>query len=281
VTVSERVDSAASRLQEALADQLAVAQADLVPLATLRQHERFRGPFRTWLAITDVLRFGLPGLVRRLLRHTPDNRATPADTWHGRGRAMADDLLRAEAQGLQTLLYAHGLPIGRWHTVTVRADGDRLLADIASALRARYEAAAAAAARRGSAVVWIINALGHVVPAAFALIGLYVMGRDLLAGHYIGLPLLGHLSAMLVLVFLILQGVASLFLPSGHRWSSADIGRQAISEVLGHTVMAWMSSYRGDLEADLDGLRAPLTALPPSLLVDSLQDGPAPSRPVP
>jgi energy-coupling factor transporter ATP-binding protein EcfA2 len=281
VTVAERVDSAASRLQETLADQLAAAQADLIPLATLRQHERFRGPFRTWLAITDVLRFGLPGLVRRLLRHTPETQATPAEPLLARGRAVADDLLRAEAHGLQNLLYAHGLPIGRWRTVTVRADGDRLLVEIASALRARYEAAVVASAGRGSAVVWIINALGHVVPAAFALIGLYVMGRDLLAGHYIGLPLLGHLSAMLVLVFLILQGAASLFLPSGRQWASADVGRQAISEVLGHTVMAWVSAYRGDLEADLEGLRAPLAALQPSLLVEPSQDEPTAPRPLP
>jgi len=280
MTVSERVDSAVSRLQAALAAQLAVAQADLVPLATLRQHERFRGPFRTWLAITDVLRFGLPGLVRGLLRHAPESQAAPVEPLLTRGRSVADDLLRAEAQGFQSLLYAHGLPIERWRTVTVQADGDRLMVDIANTLSARFEAAAVASAGRGSAIVWIINTLGHVVPATFVLMGLYVMGRDLLAGHYIGLPLLGHLLAMLVLVFLTLQGMASLFLPSGRQWSHADVGRQAIAEVLTHTVMAWISSYRDDLEADLADLRAPLMALPPSLLVDPSQDDPTPPRPL-
>ena len=75
VAVSDRLDSAATRLYGALADQMALAQADLVPRITIRQHERFRGPFRTWLAVTDVLRFGLPRLVRRYLNHTPQGEA--------------------------------------------------------------------------------------------------------------------------------------------------------------------------------------------------------------
>ena len=279
--VSERIESAATRLQGALADQLTVAQADLVPLAILRQHERFRGPFRTWLAITDVLRFGLPGLVRRLLNHTPESRVPPVEPLLTPGKPIVDDLLRAEAQGLQSLLYAHGLPIERWHTVTVQADGSRLMADIASVLKARFEATAVASAGRGSAIVWIINTLGHIVPAAFVLLGLYVMGRDLLAGHYIGLPLLGHLSAMLILAFLALQGIASLFLPSRRWWLGSDIGRQAISEVLNRTVIGWVSSYRGDLEADLADLRAPLAALQSALIVDPAPHEPTPPRPLP
>ena len=69
--VSERINSAATRLHRALAGQLAVAQEELVRRATLRQHERFWGPFRTWLALVDLLRFGLPGLARRGLNGAP------------------------------------------------------------------------------------------------------------------------------------------------------------------------------------------------------------------
>ena len=55
---------------------------------------------------------------------------------------------------------------------------------------------------------------------------------------------------MLILVFLALQGMASLLLPSGRRWLGPDLGRQALVEVLDRTVRGWISSYRGDLEAD-------------------------------
>jgi energy-coupling factor transporter ATP-binding protein EcfA2 len=282
VAVSERLDSAATRLYEALATQLALAEADLVPRATLRQHERFRGPFRTWLAVTDVLRFGLPGLVRRCLNHVPQGEAILGQPLiaHNRWTAAAD-LLRDEAHALQSLLYARGLPIDRWRSVTVQADGSRLVGEIAATFEARFEAAATASAGGGGAVVWMISTLGRLIPAAFILIGLYVMGRDLLAGDYLGLPLLGHLFAMLILTFLVLQSVASLFLPSGRRWHGPDIGRQAISEVLTRTVTGWISAYRSDLEADLADLRAPLAALQSMLVISPTADEPTPRRVLP
>jgi hypothetical protein len=281
VAISERIETSATGLYGALADQLALAQADLVRLATLRQHERFGGPFRTWLALTDVLRFGLPRLARRFLERAPGGAAPPSGPFLTRSQSTAAaDLLRDEAQRLQTLLYTRGLPIDHWRTVTVQADGNRLMADIAAALQARFEVATAASTSRGRAVVSMISTLGRLVPAAFVLIGLYVMGRDLLAGDYLGLPLLGHLFAMLILTFLALQGVAGLFLPSGRRWLGPEIGRQAISEVLTRTVVGWISTYRADIEADLADLRAPLAALQSALVVGPAPDDQASRRPL-
>ena len=280
--LSDRLDSAATRLSGALADHMALAQAELVRRITMRQHERFQGPLRTWLAVADVLRFGLPRLVRRYVNHTPQGEAISGEPLIARQRSTAAaDLLRDEAHALQILLYARGLPIDRWRTITGQADGNRLLVEVTATLEAHVEVTAAASAGGRGAVVWMLSTLGRLVPAAFILIGLYVMGRDLLAGDYLGLPLFGHLLAMLILTFLCLQGLASLFLPSGRRWHGPDIGRQAIAEVLNHTVTGWISAYRSDLEADLADLRGPLVALQSTFVLSPTLDGSMPREPLP
>ncbi|HEX2519401.1 MAG TPA: hypothetical protein VHK04_07665 [Castellaniella sp.] len=268
-TLSDRIEAAAARLHEALADRLAVVQAELFPLATLRQHQRFWGPFRTWLAVTDFFRFGLSGLVHRFVDRGPRVETGLVEPLLLRGPSTAvDDLLRTEAQGLQNQLYARQLPVERWRMLTVQADGARLMADVAAALEARFEAAAAVSAHRRGGIVWLASAFGSIVPTAFVGIGLYTMGRDLLAGNYIGLPLLGHLLAMLILAFLALQGFVGAFLPSGQRWLGPEVGQQVIRQVLSQTMGGWLDVYRADLAADLADLHEPLATLEAAMTAD-------------
>jgi energy-coupling factor transporter ATP-binding protein EcfA2 len=267
--LSARIEAAAARLHAALADRLAVVQAELLPLATLRQHQRFWGPLRTWLVVTDLFRFGLPGFVHRFVDRGRRVQAGLVEPLLVLGPSTAaDDLLRAEAHELQNLLYARQLPVERWRMVTGQAEGERLMAEVAAALEARFEAAAAASAGRRRAIVWLASAFGSVVPTAFVGIGLYTMGRDLLVGNYIGLPLLGHLLAMLILAFMALQGFVGALLPSGRGWLGPEVGQQAIRQVLTQTMEGWINAYRADLEADLADLHEPLATLEAAMTSD-------------
>ena len=140
------IDRAATRLHGALADQLGARAGGPRAARDAPPPRAFLGPFRTWLAITDVLRFGLPGLVRRFFNDAPQGDLTPVEPLSIRSGSTAADLLRNEADVVQSLLYARGLPIDRWRTVTAHADGSRLMADIATTLETRWAAAASAGA---------------------------------------------------------------------------------------------------------------------------------------
>jgi energy-coupling factor transporter ATP-binding protein EcfA2 len=259
---SERAEAASGRLVEALADVLAAVEGELAPLVTLRRHERFWGPFRSWLAIADFVSFGLSSLVGRMVGRSSGDRMGVIERVLTRGGSHATaDLLRAEVYAIQDLLYAQGLPVERWREVVAEPDGTRLLSEVATEIEAHFELATARVTRWREGVVWAASTLGGFIPAAFVVVGLYVMGRDILTGRYDGLPLLWHLLAMVVLFFLALQGIVGVTLPGGTRWVGHGAGAQSVREVFTRTIASWVAAYRGELEADLADLRQPLDAL--------------------
>src|SRR5262249_24317315 len=94
---ANRAHDAALRLAESLAEPLAAIEAELAPLMTLRRHERFWGPFRAWLAITDFIGFGLTTLGRRLLGKSSSDRMTVIERILARGGSTEfDELVKAE-----------------------------------------------------------------------------------------------------------------------------------------------------------------------------------------
>jgi hypothetical protein len=258
---SQGYAATAARLAPLLAEPLATVEAELVARATRRQHERFRGPFRAWLVVADCLRFGLPGIVRHLAGDALALQGGLAETLrHSSVTSAMDDVLRQEGYRIQDLLYARGFPVDRWRALTATGAGAHLISEVTAEMETRWHALVATSAERGRAIVWLANALGALVPAVFVLIGLYVMSRDLLAGRYVGLPLLGHLLAMTVLFCIALQGIVSVLLPSMRR-RGRGLGRQAVQMAVVRILQRWMESYRSDLAADLADVREPLAML--------------------
>jgi hypothetical protein len=258
---SQGYAATAARLATLLAEPLAAVEAALVSGATLRQHERFRGPFRTWLVVTDCLRFGLRRIVRHLAGDVLALQGNLAETLrHGSVTSAMDDVLRQEGYRLQDLLYAHGFPVDRWRTHTATVAGAHLVSEVTTEMETRWHALVATCAERGKVVVCLANALGVLVLAVLVPTGLYIMSRDLLVGRYVGLPLLGHLLAMGVLFCVALQGIVSVLLPSLRR-RGRGLGRQAVQTVVVRALQGWIDSYRSELAADLADMREPLAML--------------------
>jgi hypothetical protein len=259
---TERAERAATRLADALADTLAAVESELAPLVTLRRHELFWGPFRTWLAVTDFLGFGLNSLAGRFLGRGKGDRLSVIQRILARGGETAvDDVLRTESRAIQDILYARGLPVERWRALTTTGDGSRVLAEVAAELEVHFDVTAAKIEPWRRLVIGAASTIGGLVPSAFVLAGLYVMGRDILTGGNAGLALLGRLGAMVILFFLALQGVVSATLPGGTRWLGVGVGPRAVRKVLNRTLGGWIAAYRADLAADVANLREPLALL--------------------
>ena len=257
-----RAEGAADRLATALADPLAAIEAELAPLITLRRHERFWGPFRLWLAVTDFLGFGLTNLVRRILGRRPDDRMGAIERILGRGGAAAvEDLIRAEAFALQDLLFTRGLPIERLREITAATTGTRVVNEVAAEIETHFDVTAAHDDEFRRNVVRAASMLGNLVPSAFVLIALFAMLRDVLTGSNAGLTLLWQLVVIVILFFLILQGIVGIVLPGGPRWTGLGAGSRAVHKVVTRAVNGWVAAYRADLLADVADLREPLDVL--------------------
>lgn len=260
-----RAEEAGSRLCELLGEELSAVENELSPLITLRQHERFHGPFRAWLSITDFLTIGLRGLVDRLLGHPPRGTVDVVERIlnHSRRREV-ESLLRAEERALQDRLYSADLPVGRWRQIAGETEGDHLVAALAKDLRGRFEARAALIQNEGGSIVFAVSTIGALVPSGVVLVGLWMLLRDLWQGAYGGLMIFLHLAATVLLFFLTLQGLVSVLL-SGSRGRGRGVGLDSAREVLPQLLGRWVREYREELSADLDDLHGPLDKLEANL----------------
>lgn len=266
-TARQRAEAAGGVLSDALADRLAAIETDLGALAAIRRHQRFRGPFRTWLALADFCRYGLPRLVRRLRYVSNENeQSASVATILVTGKTdLVSDLLIKEAQQLQDLCFKSHLPIGRWRAVTAVPSGDRLLGQAAAELEARYEAAAAAVFGKSKWLIGGASWLGALVPGGLVLYGLIQLVINTGSGTYTGFAVLGQILSLILFFYLILHGIVTLTLAGSEVFAVHGLGPQTIHDLLKRTLEGWVATYRADIEADWADLREPLNALQAAL----------------
>jgi len=254
-------ETASAEIAIEMADRLRAVEAELAPLAAIRQHERFRGPLRTWLAIADFFRYGLTGLVQRLLGGAPRGDAGAVRRILARGaEARFEDRLRASSRDLQQELFDRGLPVRAWREAAGRSAGPELATELAAEIESRFDVRALVESRRAGAVAWVASALGFLGPAGLLGYALYRIGEDLLQGKYTGLTVLGHFAGVLVVFFLVLQAIVSALLPST-RGVGRGVGAHAVRDVVARRIAAWIGTYREAVLDDVAALREPLASI--------------------
>lgn len=259
--VAMRIDDAGRELADHLADRLAAVEAELAPLATLKQHERFFGPLRTWLSVADFFRYGLTGIVQRLLGGAPRGDAGVVRKLICRGQGtVIDDVLRRESRALQQELFQRDVPVTTWRAISARPTGEELAPDLADEIEARFDVRAVAHSTRSSAVVYGASVVGAVIPAGLLGFAMYRMVTALLVGETTGLAILGHFAGVILLFFLFLHGMVGMLLP-GTRGIGGGVGARAVVTTVGRTLRGWLGAFRAGLEEDQAALRDPLAQL--------------------
>lgn len=250
-------------LQKQLASRLLAVEAELEPLAIVRAHQRYRGPFGAWLSTWDFLRYQLPRLVRQMRILGGSDETTPAEQLLVTGQEEpASDLLRGASRRLQDVCFEGGLPVARWSEISARPSGDELLRRVATSMQAEYEASAAQLFGQSRWFTGGVSLIAFLAPIALLVFALYTLWQELVTvqlSH--GFDLLGLVVAMTVLFYALLHGLVDLVHASFENLLHEGTGARVLAETAQRTIADWVTSYRADVEADLAGLRGPVAKL--------------------
>ncbi len=258
----DRAGRTADDLAAHMQDHLVALEADLYPLIVVRKHQRFWGPFRTWLSVADFLRYGLPRLVRQLRVLTiPGEQSFSGRLLPAEQADLASDRLRQQGRDLQTFCFEKGLPVERWRAITGEVEGSRTLTAVAREIEQQFEALAATAYRRGAVFPWLVSFIAWLMPAALIVLGVYMLTRQLIEGRPAPVDLLWDLLALMILAYLLLHIIVSATSSGRGLLPRKSISARALEDHLQRMMAGWVDSYRGDLQADIAGLREPLAVL--------------------
>lgn len=265
---SRSLERAESGWSEPLAESdatLAGARANARAAAAVRQHERFFGPLRAWLGLSDLIRHGVPALVGRLLSPAGDRSIA-------RGlrtlRPAVEHRLRMEVSCIGDELYEAGLPVARWREIAETLDAVEVLEAVASDLEGQFTAWVSQPSIRRALVVWIGSTLGWLIPVSLIGVGLYLLLTDLLAARYEGLALLGHLSAVAAAAFLGLHVLVAIALPRPPL-AGGRVGERALAAATRTAITAAMDRYESELTREAERLQQEMEALRKCLVAAS------------
>jgi GTPase Era involved in 16S rRNA processing len=262
LAAAQRARTAGEELAADLQSSLLAIELDLYPLIVMRKHQRFWGPFRTWLSVMDFLRYGLPGLVRKWRLPPLPSRQDEVCRFLPQEKAdLVGDRLQRQAQQLQTFCFENGLPVERWRQISGGIDGRQLLALVSHAIEERFETLAAAAYRRGQVLPWTISFIAWLLPAGLVVFAIYHFIGQFIDGHSGGLNVLWDSVTMLVLSYLLLHMLAGAVRPGRGLLPRKGVATGTLEEVLQRTLDAWVKQYCADVETDIADLREPLSLL--------------------
>ncbi|HND51646.1 MAG TPA: 50S ribosome-binding GTPase, partial [Pirellulaceae bacterium] len=273
----ERLSTAASdatgellpRLERQLNDPLTAVDQQLADLFRWRSLDRFHGPFHYWL-----LSWALLGLAVRRAFQTLSMGVVPLwssrdperqQGWIGQilrsgGEAEVSQAFRDAAQVVQNELFSQRLPISRWRNLVADFQPGAWLDRVAQDIQRAFEVQALLGQQRkgvSGAICWTVSVIGGVVPAGLLGLGLWGMIQELYAGRYLGFDLLGHLLAVIALLFVMLQIVVSVLVPRTAE-RLRGLTRDALRSATDQVFIRWGEKYRADLQSDVAALREPL-----------------------
>lgn len=255
-------DEHTDRLTVAFADRLQAVEAEVGPLVAIRRHQAFWGPFRVWLALSDLFSYGIPRLVRRL-RAIGGGPCLDIAALLGTGPIdRLDEAVVNAGARLRDAAFSSGLPVERWRAITDASGGSQLLSDLGKEIQTRFDEAASARSLRLRVVAQVASFVGLVIPLGLAAYALVALTMRLQSGQIMGgFDMLTLVLALTVLAYALLHGLVNLALLGLRPQSIQNAGRQSIHAVLQRTFGGWVAGYRADLDADAADLRAPVAAL--------------------
>lgn len=250
-------------LADRLSERLQAVEAELEPLATLQAHARYWGPFRTYLATADFLRYGLPRWIRELRWiGSGEESSGPRRLLVAGKEAAAGDVLAAAAARVQDQLFDRELPVGPWHDIASRPSGETHLRRIAAEIQDRSETAANAGWADNAWIAGGVSLVGALVPSGLVVYALVHLFHDLWELKFeVGLNAVGLVLAVTLLFYLLLHGVVGLLLGLGGSALTYGLARQAVVQGTDRVVAGWFRDYRRQVAAAAERWQTPLREL--------------------
>lgn len=252
----------ADELVDILKIRMSAITSQLEPQIIIRKHQRFWGPFRVWLAVSDFLSYRLPQLVRGIrFAGTRGDGSIVEKALRLDYSDQVDDVISAEALELQGICHGERLPLERWRAITGKDGGGKFLLSVAREVETKFEGLAEDASTGGRIMAWFISMIAFLLPAGLAVFGTYMLINDALNGEFAGFGILGTVAVITLLGYVHLHVITAMVFRAGGPASSRRAGEMIVRKTVERVFDGWLKSYRYDIAADISKFEGPLRIL--------------------